>query len=378
MVKRLPVRLLALLRLLSGGVHRSGWQRLKRTRSSIPSVPLLDMATGAWVSQTVYVAAKLGIADVLSEGPKSCDEIAAATHTPSPSLSRLLRALRSLKLVGTVEGGKFEVTALGRPLQAGTPGSLRALVLTLGEIHYEAWGALLHSVKTGAPAFPSVFGARLFDYLDVDQDAGATFHGAMSDVSALVSQAVVLAYEFSGIELLADIGGGCGQFLMTILQSYPGMRGVLLDTPAVIAEASTRLASHPCRQRCALRAGNLLEAVPEGASAYLMSGVLHDWDDDRAVRILDHCRRAMAPNGKVLVVEMMLPSGDAPRLAALLDLNMLVMNGGRERTADDFRHLFDAAGLQVTRLIPTLAPQWVIEGTSRSVPRSVRSQNESP
>jgi hypothetical protein len=378
MVKRLPPRLAALLRLLSGGVRRSGWQRLKRARSSLRSVPLLQMATGAWVSQTIYVAAKLGIADVLSDGPKSCDEIAAATHTPSPSLSRLLRALHSLKLVGTVGDDKFEITALGRPLQARRPGSLRALVLTLGESHYEAWGALLHSIRTGAPAFPSVFGARLFDYLDVDQDAGATFREAMSDVSALVSQAVVLAYEFSGIELLADVGGGCGQFLMTILQSYPGMRGVLLDTPAVIAEAGMRLASHPCRQRCGLLAGNLLEAVPEGASAYLMSGVLHDWDDDRAVRILENCRRAMAPNGKVLVVEMVLPSRNAPRLAALLDLNMLVMNGGRERTEDDFRQLFDAAGLQVTRLIPTLAPQWVIEGTSRSAPRGVHSQNVSP
>jgi SAM-dependent methyltransferase len=368
-VKRLPVRLAPLLRLLWESIGRRGWQRRKRARSSVPSVPLLQMAMGAWVSQTIYVAAKLGIADVLGDGPKSCDEIAAATHTPSPSMSRLLRALRSLEVVSTVAGGRFELAAVGRPLQASRPGSLRALVLTLGEIHYEAWGALLHSVKTGAPAFPSVFGARLFDYLDVDQDAGATFHEAMSDVSALVSQAVVLAYEFAGIELLADIGGGCGQFLMTILESYPGMRGVLLDTPAVIAEAGMRLASHPCRQRCALHAGNLLEAVPEGASAYLMSGVLHDWDDDRAVRILDNCRRAMAPDGKVLVVEIVLPSRNPSRFASLLDLNMLVMNGGRERTEDDFRRLFDAAGLRVTKLIPTLAPQWVIEGTSAETPR---------
>jgi hypothetical protein len=362
MVKRLPHPLAALLRLLSGGLRRNGWRGLKQAFSSAPSVPLLDMAVGAWVSQTIYVAAKLGIADALSDGPRSCDEIATITQTPSPSLSRLLRALRSLQVIRTVEGGKFELTALGRPLQARRPGSLRALVLTLGEIHYEAWGALLHSIKTGAPAFPSVFGTRLFDFLDVDDDAGATFHEAMSDVSALVSQAVVLAYEFSGIEMLADIGGGTGQFLTAILQRYPGMSGVLLDTPAVIAEASMQLASHPCRQRCALRAGNLLEAVPEGASAYLMSGVIHDWDDDRAVTILDNCRRAMAADGKVLVVEMVLPSTDAPRLAALLDLNMLVMNGGRERTEEDFRQLFDAAGLRVTKLIPTLAPQWVIEG----------------
>jgi hypothetical protein len=377
MVKGLPRQLVPLLRALSRGV-RSGrdWQGLKRACShacsNLSSVPLLEMAMGAWVSQAIYVAAKLGIADVLSDGPKSCDEIAAVTRTPAPSLSRLLRALRSLGVIGTVQGGKFELRALGRPLRAKRPGSLRALVLTLGETHYEAWGALLHSVTTGAPAFPSVFGARLFEYLDQDRDAGDTFQEAMSEVSALVSQAVMLAYEFSGIHLLADIGGGCGQFLMTVLDAVPDMRGILLETPAVIAAATKKLASHPCRPRCALLPGNLLEAVPRGASAYLMSGVIHDWDDEHTIRILDNCRRAMAPDGKVLVVEMVLPSGAEPRLAALLDLNMLVMNGGRERTEAEFRQLFDAAGLHVTRLIPTLAPQWVIEGTRREAPRRCR------
>jgi O-methyltransferase domain/Dimerisation domain len=373
MVKQLPRQLVQLLRGLSRGVRsRRDWQGLKQASESLSSVPLLEMALGAWVSQAIYVAAKLGIADVLSHGPKSCDEIAAVTRTPAPSLSRLLRALRSLGVIGSVEGGKFELTALGRPLQAERAGSLRALVLTLGEIHYEAWGALLHSVKTGAPAFPSVFGARLFEYLAQDRGASDTFQEAMSDVSALVSQAVLLAYEFSGIHRLADIGGGCGQFLMAVLDAVPDMCGILLETPAVIAAATRKLASHPCRHRCALVPGNLLEAVPRGASAYLLSGVIHDWDDEQAIRILDNCRRAMAPHGKVLVVEMVLPSRDEPRFAALLDLNMLVMNGGRERTEEDFRQLFDAAGLHVTRLVPTLAPQWVIEGTRRKAPRRCR------
>jgi hypothetical protein len=370
MVKPWPRQWGPLLRALSRNLRRGrDWRSLRQACSSLSSVPLLEMAMGAWVSQAIYVAAKLGIADVLRDGPKSCDEIAAVTRTPAPSLSRLLRALRSLGVIGTSEGGKFRLTALGGPLQADGPGSLRALVLTLGETHYEAWGALLHSVTTGAPAFPSVFGARLFEYLDQDRDAGDTFQEAMSNVSALVSRAVMLAYEFSGIHLLADVGGGCGQFLMAVLEAVPDMCGILLETPSVIAAATQKLASHPCRPRCALLSGNLLEAVPHGASAYLMSGVIHDWDDEQTIRILDNCRRAMAPNGKVLVVEMVLPSRDEPRFAALLDLNMLVMNGGRERTEDDFRQLFDAAGLQVTRLIPTLAPQSVIEGKRREAPR---------
>jgi hypothetical protein len=372
-VKRLSRQVVPLLRGLSRSVRsRRNWQRLKQARTSLSSIPLLEMAMGAWVSQAIYVAAKLGIADVLSDGPKSCGEIAALTRTPAPSLSRLLRALRSLGVIDTVECGKFELTALGGPLQAKRPGSLRALVLTLGDIHYEAWGALLHSVKTGAPAFPSVFGARLFEFLDQDGDAGDTFQEAMSDVSALVSQAVLLAYDFSGIHVLADVGGGCGQFLMAVLDAVPDMDGILLETPAVIAAATRKLASHPCRHRCAFVPGNLLEAVPRGASAYLMSGVIHDWDDDQAIRILDNCRRAMTPNGKVLVVETVLPLEEESRIAALLDLNVLVMNGGRERTENDFRELFHAAGLQVTRLVPTLAPQWVIEGTPRTAPRQCR------
>jgi hypothetical protein len=364
MVKSLPIRLAPLLRLLSQRVRGEGPHGLTQASSSLQSA-LLQIAMGGWASQTIYVAAKLGIADALSDGPKSCPEIAAITRAQSTSLFRLLRALRSLKVVGDVEGGKFELTPLGRLLQAKRPGSLRAMVLTLGEIHYRAWGALFHSVKTGAPAFPTVFGSRLFDYLDLDLDAGDTFHEAMSEVSALVSQAVLLAYPFSGIDVLADVGGGCGQFLTTILQAHPAMRGVLVDTPGVIARAAARLASHPCRPRCSLHPGDLLKAVPEGASGYLMSGVIHDWDDEHAIRILNNCGRVMAPNGKVLVVDMVLPTAGEPRFSALLDLNMLVMNGGRERTEEEFRRLFDAAGLRVTKLIPTLAPQWVIEGTRK-------------
>jgi ubiquinone/menaquinone biosynthesis C-methylase UbiE len=331
---------------------------------------LLQMAVGSWVTQTIYVTAKLRIADLLSEGPKSCDEIAAATQTPAHSLLRLLRAIRSLGIVETVESGKFALTAVGRSLQAERPGSVRAMVLTLGEIHYDAWRSLLHSVKTGTPAFPRVFGARLFDHLDRSLQAGETFHEAMTDLSALISQAVLVAYDFSGIEVLVDVGGGYGQFLTAVLQMYPNMRGFLLDTPAVLAAANEQLAFHTCRERCTLVPGNFLEAVPRGAGAYLMSGVIHDWDDEDAVKILENCRRAMTPNGKVLVVETVLPAGETSCFGALLDLNMMVMTGGRERTERDFRRLFDAAGFTVTQIIPTLAPQCVIEGT-RNISASI-------
>jgi len=353
--------------MLASGL-RSGGRDLKpvpgmpRTEAAPAPVQLLQMTMGAWVTQTIYVAAKLRIADLLSEAPKSCDEMAAATLTPAHSLLRLLQAIRSLGIVETVEGDKFALTAVGRSLQAERPGSVRAMVLTLGEIHYDAWGSLLRSVKTGTAAFPSVFGAPLFEHLDRNREAGETFHEAMTDLSALVSQVVLLAYDFAGIDVLADVGGGYGQFLTAVLQTYPNMRGILLDTPVVIAAADKQLEFHACRDRCTLVPGNLLEAVPRGAGAYLMSGVIHDWDDEDATRILDTCQRAMTPSGRVLVVETILPSGEDSSFGTLLDLNMLVMTGGRERTERDFRRLFGAAGLTVTRIVPTLAPQCVIEG----------------
>ena len=353
--------------MLASGL-RSGGRDLKpvpgmpRTEAAPAPVQLLQMTMGAWVTQTIYVAAKLRIADLLSEAPKSCDEMAAATLTPAHSLLRLLQAIRSLGIVETVEGDKFALTAVGRSLQAERPGSVRAMVLTLGEIHYDAWGSLLRSVKTGTAAFPSVFGAPLFEHLDRNREAGETFHEAMTDLSALVSQVVLLAYDFAGIDVLADVGGGYGQFLTAVLQTYPNMRGILLDTPVVIAAADKQLEFHACRDRCTLVPGNMLEAVPRGAGAYLMSGVIHDWDDEDATRILDACRRAMTPSGRVLVVETILPSGEDTSFGTLLDLNMLVMTGGRERTERDFRRLFGAAGLTVTRIVPTLAPQCVIEG----------------
>jgi hypothetical protein len=317
----------------------------------------------SWGSQAVYVAAKLGIADALSDGPQSCDAIAAATGTPAHSLSRLLRALCGLGVIATADDGRFALTTLGQPLRAERSGSLRTMVLTLGEIHYEAWGTLVHSIRTGAPAVPRICGTHLFDHLDRTPDAGATFHEAMTDLAALISQAVLLAYDFADIQLLVDVGGGYGQFLTDILTVYPHMRGILVDTPAVIGTARTRIEGHLSRPRCTLVPGSLLEPLPRGGDLYLLSGVIHDWDDDDAIRILDRCRRAMTPNGRVLVVESVLSAVDQSAFGALLDLNMLVMTGGRERTEREFRRLFDAAGLVVTRMTPTLAPQWTIEGS---------------
>jgi hypothetical protein len=320
------------------------------------------MATGYWISQVVYVTAELGVADVLKQGPKSCREIATETGADERSLYRLLRALCTIGLIRTAGTDQFTLAAGGRPLVSGVPGSLRAMVLTLGDMHYAAWGHLLESVRTGTSAFQAAFGAPLFDYLGRDLEAGSTFNAAMTDFSTLVAHAVLLAYDFSDTGWLVDVGGGHGGLLTSIMRMYPAMQGTLFDTHGVIAAAEGYLEAAPGADRRSLVAGNFLESVPPGADTYLMSGVLHDWDDERAGRILANCRASMPRTGRVLAVECVVPEGDESSFSKLLDLNMLVMNGGRERTKAEFQELFDAAGLRMTRVIPTLSPLSVVEG----------------
>ena len=351
-----------LLRILRSSIRRGRWHNLG---PPFEPTPLFQMATGYWVSQAVYVAARLGIADVLAAGPKSGQELAAATGADRQSLCRLLRALCAMGVFRTPAADRFALAPLGEALQSGVPGSLRAMVLTLGEIHYEAWGHLFHSVKTGASAFQHAFGAPLFEYLGRDPEAGNRFNEAMTDFSALVAYAVLLAYDFSDVKSTVDVGGGCGELLASILRVYPAMQGTVLDTPAVIAAAEKRLPWDPGRDRCTLLPGNFLEAVPPGADVYLMSGVVHDWDDDHAIRILRNCQGSMAQDSRVLVIECVVPDGHDISFSKLLDLNMLVMNCGRERTKTEFRELFDAAGLRMTRIIPTLSPLSVVEAARR-------------
>ena len=363
-----------LLRVMKSSVRRGRWREFRELLVNGWSLSrggggpsgrqpaLFQMATSYWISQVVYVTAELGVADVLKQGRKSCREIATETGADERALYRLLRALCTIGLIHNAGTDQFTLAARGRPLVSGVPGSLRAMVLTLGDMHYAAWGHLLESVRTGTSGFQTAFGAPLFDYLGCDLEAGNTFNAAMTDYSTLVAHAVLLAYDFSDTGWLVDLGGGCGRLLTSIMRMYPEMQGTLFDTPAVIAAADSHLDLAPGAARLSLVPGNFLEAVPPGADVYLMSGVVHDWDDERAVRILANCRASMARTGRVLVVECVVPEGDESSFSKLLDLNMLVMNGGRERTQAEFQELFDAAGLRITRVLPTLSPLSVVEG----------------
>jgi len=332
-------------------------------RDGNPTPPVLfQMASGFWLAQAVYVAAKLGLADLLANGPMSCRRLAQATGSHPGSLMRLMQALSGAGIFSPLADDHFALASLGQGLRSGVPGSLKNMAMTLGEIHYQACGSLLYSIQTGGPAFSTVFGVSLFDYLtEHAQDAGA-FNGGMAELSAMLAYAVLTAYDFSHVGSIIDVGGGEGELLNKILAFYPALRGTVFDLPSTIERAQARTVAGT---RCVYATGNFFDSVPESADVYLLSGIVHDWDDDCALRILRNCRRAMAQDGKLLLLEMVVPLTNPRDFSHLLDLNVMVMNGGRERTRAEFRVLLDAAGYKMSRIISTLAPQSLIEATPK-------------
>jgi hypothetical protein len=317
------------------------------------------MASSYWVSQAIYVAAKLGIADVLKDRPLKCSEIAAIVGTDVCSLFRLMRALSSLGMFAQTGNEYFCVLPLGESLRADIPGSLKAIIITLGEIHYQACGALLHAVQKGSPAFDQVFGGGLFEYLDHNADAANSFNEGMASLAGMLAYAVVLAYDFSGVSSIVDVGGGKGRFLETILEIYPEIQGTVFDCATTI-ERNRGPAGSKSR-RCWYVAGDFFASVPRGGDLYLLSGVVHDWDDERAVTILRNCREAISNGGRLLLLETVVPENDSMHFSKILDLNMLAMSSGRERTRAEFCTLLTAAGFRMSRIIATMAPQSLIE-----------------
>jgi hypothetical protein len=319
------------------------------------------MTSAYWLSQAIYVAAKLGIADLLRDGPRSAAALASSAGSDPPSLYRLMRALSSVGIFKQVDQNCFALSPLAEGLLADVPGSLRAIVITLGEIHYQACGALLHSVQTGTPSFRKVFGTNLFEHLAQDTDAGDAFNQGMANLAAMLAYAVLLTYDFTGISTIVDVGGGEGRFMEKLLEFYPKLNGTVFDTAPTITGALRKLIRRRAQSRCSYVAGDFFCSVPEGAGAYILSGVMHDWDDDHATAILKNCRRGIAKNGRLLLLETVVPASDSMDFSKILDLNMLAMSTGRERTKAEFCSLLEAAGFKLTRILPTVAPQSLIE-----------------
>ena len=324
------------------------------------------MVTGYYVSRAIYVVAKLGIADHLSEGPGRVDDLAAATGTHAPSLKRVLRLLASAGLLTEEADGRFALTPTGACLRAGVPGSMRAAALLFGGITQQAWGDLLRCVETGEPAFRRVFGMDPFDYMAQHPDEAANFDAAMADFTKHIATEVVAAYDFSPFRRIVDVGGGNGALLAGILKANPALAGVLFDLPQVADRAIATMRELGLADRCEIVGGDFFEAVPAACDAYLLKHVIHDWNDHDAVEILRTCRRAMGAEAKLLILEGVYPpridQSDESRGAAANDVNMLVCTGGRQRSEAEFRNLDEAAGFRLTRILPTQTPVKVIEG----------------
>jgi hypothetical protein len=326
-----------------------------------PPATLLQMMTGYWVSQALYVAAKLGVADLLADGPRPVEELAAATQTDARSLRRVLRALASVGVFTEASPGAVALTPLAALLRTGTPDSMRALAIMYAEEQYRAWGDILHSVQTGETAFEQQFGASYFAYLAQHPAADRVFNEAMTGWTMQLVGAVVDAYDFSPFKTVVDVGGSYGTLLAAILRSNPAARGILFDQPHVVAAAGEQLGVAGVAERCTTVGGDFFVEVPAGGDAYLLAQILHDWDDERSVAILRQCRRAMPAHGKLLVIELVLPPGEEPFFGKWLDLHMLVLLGARERTAAEYEALFQAAGFELARVVATPAGPSVVE-----------------
>lgn len=308
---------------------------------------LVALMRGFRATQTVYVVAKLGLADRLAASTATAQELASPVGAHPDALRRIMRLAAFYGLLREVEGERFELTALGRLLTTSAPDSLRPLALMVGETQYAAWGDLLHSARTGEPAFDHVNGAPLFDYLARHRDAQDVFDAAMAVGGNVRTNHLGDVFDYSRSELLVDVGAGNGSQAAAVLTKHPHLRAVIYDQPQVLESADKYLAGAGVRDRCELVAGSFFDSVPAGGDVYLLSNILHDWDDDRATLILRNCGAAMKPEGALLLVETVLGQHGHPSRANVADVNMLVLLTGRERTEGEFRSLLGAAGFEL-------------------------------
>lgn len=328
---------------------------------------VFQLGTGYMVSAALGIAARLGIAEQLVAGPASSADLARATGVNEDALYRVLRALAMVGVFAETAPRTFALTPAANLLRAGVPGSLREMVLWLCDsFHFRVYAETMHSVKTGETLGEKVLGMPVFEYFQRDRELSASFNNAMTNFSASVVPAVLPVYDFSGIDVLVDVAGGHGMILSSILKQYPKMRGILLDLEHVLAGATAPDAMG-VGDRVQKVSGDFFKAVPAGGDAYIMKHIIHDWDDERASVILKNVRTALEgkPNGRLILLEAVIKPGNEPDLAKLIDLEMLLLPGGKERTADEFTALFARSGFELTRIVPTASPVCVIEGRPR-------------
>lgn len=338
-------------------------RRVNQATQSRPYEVLFQMLVGKWITQALGTVVELGVPELLAKGPRRCSDIAREAGVSEDGIYRLLRALASVGLFAESADRRFKLTGMGKLLRNDHPQSLAGMARFIAhDSTWRPWGQLGYSVKTGLPAFDHVFNVPIFKYFSQNPEAAEVFDNAMTSISATEARATTDAYDFKGIKILMDVAGGHGLLLANILRRHKTMRAVLFDLPHVAVGASETFARAGITDRVRIESGDFFKELPSGADAIIMKHILHDWDDDSATRILQACHRALGQRGKVLIVDPIVPAGNAPHYGKLLDLEMLVLTPrGRERTKGEFVKLLSGAGFRLSRVIQTESPFSIIE-----------------
>ena len=337
-------------------------------QSTISLPPLYNISIGHFFSRALALAAKLKLADLMKNGPRRCEDLAAATGTNATALRRVMRLLVSVGIFDEIESGEFKLTPAGEPLRTDVPGSMRAMVMLFAGVGIQdGWKELEYCVATGEPSFRKHSpDANAFTAMFADPEAAKIFDQAMATFTAQTSIAIAAAYDFSRFGRIADIGGGNGALMIGILRANPGLRGVVFDQPGTAERASAAISEAGLTSRCEAIGGDFFKDIPPGCDAYLLKHVIHDWNDDEAIRILSNCHRAMKSAATLIVAEGVYPKkiseSELCRGATATDVNMLVSTGGRQRSEADFRALFNATGFRLTQIVSTPARLSLVEG----------------
>jgi O-methyltransferase/methyltransferase family protein len=328
-----------------------------------PAEAMQELVLAAWISQSITAVADLGVADALAAGPLPIDELAGRVGADPDALGRLLRALISKGIFARRDNGRYELTPLADVLRSDAPVSMAPMARFVGaRQHREHWSLLTDAIKTGRSGVPALRGKGFFDYLGDEPEFAQIFNDAMTGLSGLSIGPVVDAYDFTRFGTIVDVAGGHGRLLAAILASAPDARGVLYDLREVIAGAPALLRENGVAERVRLAEGSFFDGVPAGGDAYVLKHIIHDWDDDPSVRILRKVRSAAAPGAALLLVETVIPEDDSASVAKWVDMEMLVINDGRERTAGEYRRLFDHAGFEMIGVVDTASRFSIIEG----------------
>lgn len=343
---------------------RSALQSLTR-KMAPPPFALLELAQGAMVSQAIYAAAELRVAEALADGPLPVARLAEKTETDAESLRRLLRLLATYGIFSERKDGRFELTPMARALLPDAPMSMNGIALLMGHpTHWEDWAHFAEAVRTGEPSLPKLRGMGAFEYLEANPEYGGVFIRGMGSMSATETEPLLAAYDFSRFRTVVDFCGGRGDFLAGVLRKSPKTRGVLSDPRVGENGAAAFLEQEGVADRCTIADGGLFDPVPEGGDAYVLKHIVHDWPEPQAVEILTNVRKAMNPGGRVLIMEMVLPDKrNAPHAGKLVDLWLMLLVGGRERTEALYGELLAQAGLKVERVVRTPAAISVVEAS---------------